>query len=109
MDGNEPAENSTLINDEESEHTMLLGRGINQQQYKGNDFPREKKTLHFPLCISNHRIYALFVGFSTTVYFFYPAVVFSDFILCAVYFFALLTNNVLKIITFVYVVYYVLF
>lgn len=41
MDGNEPAENSTLINDEESEHTMLLGRGINQQQYKGNDLPAE--------------------------------------------------------------------
>lgn len=35
-DGIEPVENSTLINDEESEHTMLLGRGINQQQYKGN-------------------------------------------------------------------------
>lgn len=40
MDGNEPAENNTLINDEESEHTMLLGRGVNtQQQYKGNIIP----------------------------------------------------------------------
>lgn len=38
MDGNEPTEHNTLINDEESEHTMLLGRGINQQQYKGNSF-----------------------------------------------------------------------
>lgn len=36
MDANEPAEHSTLINDEESEHTMLLGRGVNQQPYKGN-------------------------------------------------------------------------
>lgn len=39
MDGNEPPEHNTLINDEESEHTMLLGRGVNQQQYKGNTFP----------------------------------------------------------------------
>ena len=38
MDANEPAEHNTLINDEESEHTMLLGRGVNQQQYKGNRF-----------------------------------------------------------------------
>lgn len=40
MDGNEPTENNTLIIDEESEHTMLLGRGVNQQQYKGNNFPQ---------------------------------------------------------------------
>lgn len=45
MDGNEPAEHSTLINDEESEHTMLLGRGINQQQYKGNHFHLEPLSL----------------------------------------------------------------
>lgn len=38
MDGNEPAENNTLINDEESENAMLLGRGVNQQQYKGKIF-----------------------------------------------------------------------
>lgn len=36
MDANEPPENNTLTNDEESEHTMLLGRVVNQQQYKGN-------------------------------------------------------------------------
>lgn len=36
MDGPEPTENNQLIVDEESEHTMLLGRGGIQQQYKGN-------------------------------------------------------------------------
>lgn len=36
VDGPEPTENNQLIVDEESEHTMLLGRGGIQQQYKGN-------------------------------------------------------------------------
>lgn len=35
MDGVEPADTHTSINDEESERTMLLGRGDIQQQYKG--------------------------------------------------------------------------
>lgn len=35
MDGVEPADTHTSINDEESESTMLLGRGDIQQQYKG--------------------------------------------------------------------------
>lgn len=63
MDANEPAEHNTLINDEESEHTMLLGRGINQQQYKGNRF--QLKNL-FHLSSSNvffDRMFALIVCF----------------------------------------------
>lgn len=37
FDSTEPVENNTLINDEESERTMLLGRG-GIQQYKGKTF-----------------------------------------------------------------------
>lgn len=45
-DGIDPAENNTLNNDEESEHTMLLGRGVIQQPYKGNKSLLKSFALH---------------------------------------------------------------
>lgn len=72
MDGVEPADTHTSMNDEESERTMLLGRGDIQQQYKGKHSALQcvsqsnhEKKIHFKIIDNSKRslclLFVLFV------------------------------------------------